>query len=143
MTLTTSVKTCFQKYATFSGQTSRSEFWYFYLSVKGMIFVSAIVFIWAAVIVYVVTLVPAHAAAVRRLRDQDRWVWPILILSPIILVANLFFLAALDDKLYASEPEVFFVVTIIWALPIFRAFWILTGPSAQPAPSDQNNEVTP
>ncbi|MFL4468623.1 DUF805 domain-containing protein [Tateyamaria armeniaca] len=143
MTLTESVKTCFSKYATFSGRASRREFWYFYLGTKGMILVSAIVFAWAAVVVYVVTLVPAHAAAVRRLRDQDRWVWPILILSPIILVANLLFLAALEEQLYASEPEVFLVFTLIWALPIFRAFWILTGPSAQHARSDQNNEVTP
>ncbi|WP_227268935.1 DUF805 domain-containing protein [Roseobacter weihaiensis] len=31
MTLTQSVKTCFQKYFTFSGRASRSEYWWFWL----------------------------------------------------------------------------------------------------------------
>ncbi|MBO7203085.1 MAG: DUF805 domain-containing protein [Paludibacteraceae bacterium] len=31
MNFSTSVKTCFSKYATFSGRASRSEYWYFYL----------------------------------------------------------------------------------------------------------------
>ena len=84
MTFSQSVQTCFNKYATFSGRATRSEYWWWQL------FVFIVVFI----IVFVVTLVggedageaignivslalwlPSLAAAVRRCHDTNHSGW--------------------------------------------------------------------
>lgn len=38
MDFTTAIKTCFSKYATFSGRASRSEYWFFFLFTFGIEF---------------------------------------------------------------------------------------------------------
>ncbi|WP_111733242.1 DUF805 domain-containing protein [Roseovarius amoyensis] len=81
MDFVTAVKTCLtQKYATFSGRASRSEFWWFVLAyVIGMLVVSL-----APVLplLYVLALfVPMLAVGFRRLQDTGRPGWYFLIPS--------------------------------------------------------------
>lgn len=93
MDFSTSIRTCFQKFVTFSGRAQRSEFWWFALFnllgsfVLGL--VDAILFGWASDdpqflngIFSLVMFLPSISVAVRRLHDTDRsgwWWWIILI----------------------------------------------------------------
>lgn len=96
MTFTQAVTTCFQKFVTFQGRASRSEFWYFVLfQIAGSILLGildAILFGWATEnpevlngLFGLIVLLPSISVAVRRLHDTDRvgwWWW--LCLIPII-----------------------------------------------------------
>lgn len=96
MTFTQSVRTCFQKFVTFEGRASRSEFWYFVLfQIAGSVvlgILDAILFGWATDdpevlngLFGLIVLLPSISVAVRRLHDTDRvgwWWW--LCLIPII-----------------------------------------------------------
>ena len=92
------VKTCFSKYATFSGRARRSEFWFYYLfviiinAILGILlsigaaaggssgglggfgtFVLIVMMIWSLAII-----LPTISVQVRRLHDTDRsggWWW--------------------------------------------------------------------
>lgn len=97
MDLMTAVKTCFGKYATFSGRARRSEYWWFVLFnvlvnfalgiVDGVLFgfhgdaaPQVLSGLYALVI-----LLPSLAVAVRRLHDLGRSGWWLLIwLIPLI-----------------------------------------------------------
>lgn len=95
MDFQTAVKTCFQKYVTFSGRASRSEFWWFTL----FIVIASIIFgILDGILVgfdslyspfsnlfSLATFLPGLAVTARRLHDVDRtaW-WLLLILVPIV-----------------------------------------------------------
>lgn len=82
MTFSDAIKTCFQKYATFAGRASRSEYWYFILF---MVLVNAVARIvdggpragHGALqgLVGLLLLLPHLAVAVRRLHDTDRSGW--------------------------------------------------------------------
>ena len=108
MTFMESVQTCIkQKYATFSGRASRSEFWWFFLfTVLGGIILSLIDGVLGTTIgrnqiiagrivhqeigiidtlFQLAMLVPATAVSVRRLHDTDRSGWFfLLILTPFV-----------------------------------------------------------
>ena len=84
MNIQTSIKTCFNKYATFSGRASRSEYWFFVLfGILGGI-VALIIdvmilgysmeseFTPIDTIFSVVLIIPATAAACRRLHDVNK-----------------------------------------------------------------------
>jgi len=70
MTFSESAKTCFGKYATFSGRASRSEYWWFTLLV---LLVSLIPVI--GTLFSLAALIPSIAVAARRLHDTDRSGW--------------------------------------------------------------------
>jgi uncharacterized membrane protein YhaH (DUF805 family) len=79
------VKTCFTKYADFSGRAARPEFWWFWLfqfvvlMVLGM--VSSVLYGLAALAM----LLPGLAAGSRRLHDINKSAWLMLLgLIPII-----------------------------------------------------------
>lgn len=82
------IRSCFQKYATFSGRASRSELWYWYLFVwvGWLIIVSftRLFYIWDFGL-----LVPSIAVAVRRYHDSDHSGW--WYLCPVANVILLFF----------------------------------------------------
>ena len=93
MDFTSAIKSCFGKYATFSGRACRSEYWYFYLFY--VIIIMATQFVDSVVIgsnINFLTLIwsiavflPQIAVAVRRLHDIDRTGWWILLgLIPLI-----------------------------------------------------------
>jgi uncharacterized membrane protein YhaH (DUF805 family) len=78
------VRTCFSRYAEFTGRAGRPEYWWFFLSYVIAYIVVAIIggalhASWLAWIVLLVYLVPSIAAAVRRLHDTGRSGWWYLI----------------------------------------------------------------
>jgi uncharacterized membrane protein YhaH (DUF805 family) len=97
------VKSCFAKYATFSGRASRAEFWYFglFMALAHIVATIADAAIgiafesspggdfenegWIDFIVSAIVLLPSASVQVRRLHDRDRsgsWWW--LFLLPVI-----------------------------------------------------------
>jgi uncharacterized membrane protein YhaH (DUF805 family) len=85
MTFVESVRTCFTKYADFSGRASRSEFWWWVLfCVIATMALGAISHKLEAAFT-IATLLPALAVGARRLHDTDRSGWlQLLGLVPII-----------------------------------------------------------
>ena len=98
MNFQTSIKTCFRKYAVFSGRASRSEFWFFALfEFIGTLIASVID---AMILGYpfesygpvyivfeIVLLIPSIAVGARRLHDINKsgW-WQLLILTLIGII---------------------------------------------------------
>lgn len=81
----TAVKTCFSKYATFSGRACRSEYWYFALFMVICELVAGVLDVsfyaetntsapFAAIFI-IVTFLPGLGVIVRRLHDVDRSGW--------------------------------------------------------------------
>ncbi len=82
----------FKKYATFSGITSRSGFWYFQLVSFIVVILLSIISMGALAPVYsLVILIPALAIGARRLHDTGKsgW-WQLLMFIPIIGMIILF-----------------------------------------------------
>ena len=88
----TSIKTCFSKYAVFSGRASRSEFWYFSLAVVIYFFVAGIflgiaqvaddVFDIATLVLLIPIFIPGISVAARRLHDINQSGWMQCIFIP-------------------------------------------------------------
>jgi len=93
MDFQTAVKTCFNKYATFSGRASRSEYWWWTLFViVASIILQAVDFAigfgdWGLLsnIFSLATIVPSIAVAARRLHDVNKsgW-WQLLVIVPLV-----------------------------------------------------------
>ena len=83
MDFVTSIKTCFSKYATFSGQASRSEFWWFILFCALVDIVLGATGIGA--LLSLVLVIPQLAVGARRLHDigKSGW-WQLIGLVPVI-----------------------------------------------------------
>jgi uncharacterized membrane protein YhaH (DUF805 family) len=95
MTFGQSIKTCFSKYADFSGRASRSEFWWWALFVFLASVACSIVSQTLAGIFSLATLLPYFAVGTRRLHDTDRSGWfQLLSLIPLIgwIVLLVFFI---------------------------------------------------
>lgn len=94
MTFLEAVKSCFSRYATFSGRSRRAEYWWFSLfvivvsialtgldiAIQGLDYSVGIADLWS-----LATLLPGLAVGARRLHDIDRsgW-WQLLLLIPLI-----------------------------------------------------------
>lgn len=114
MSFADAVKTCFSKYADFSGRARRSEYWFFYLFVFLIVVAGSIVdgIIGTTPVVQVVAvlavLLPLLAALVRRLHDTGRsgW-WALLGLVPfgglVILVFTV--MDSGPDNEYGPSPK--------------------------------------
>jgi uncharacterized membrane protein YhaH (DUF805 family) len=73
MTFGESIKTCFTKYADFTGRASRSEYWWWFLFDK------------LTAVFSLAVLLPGIAVGVRRLHDIDKSGWFLLLyFIPII-----------------------------------------------------------
>jgi uncharacterized membrane protein YhaH (DUF805 family) len=85
-----SIRTCFTKYATFTGRATRPEFWFFALftlivEIVVAIIDAAIGNTILGIIVGLALLLPTLAVSARRLHDTDRSGWWILIgIIPLI-----------------------------------------------------------
>lgn len=89
----TAVKTCFRKYADFTGRATRPEFWWFVLFIVLADFGTYAVAHLLWLIFTLAVLLPRIAVAVRRLHDIDRSGWWL----PIVFV-----------------PLVGWIVLIVW-----------------------------
>lgn len=96
MTFQDSVKTCFQKYATFNGRASRSEYWWFWLVCMVTSYIPLV-----GIFISLATLLPIIAAGVRRLHDTGHCGWWIIV--PIV---NLVFLATKGQEFNNEYGEV-------------------------------------
>ncbi len=111
MSFTESVRTCFNKFATFDGRASRSEFWWFYLfvilvalvgyvpilvltfigaagsddggAVSGILTILTVIF-WIVWVLFLIALyIPMLAVGCRRLHDRGQSGWlQLLLLVP-------------------------------------------------------------
>ena len=86
MNFQTSIKTCFNKFAIFSGRASRSEFWFFILfgTIGGIVatIIDVMIFGYTIeengpiyLIFWIITMIPSVAVATRRLHDINKSGW--------------------------------------------------------------------
>ena len=110
MDFQTSIKTCFKKYAGFSGRASRSEFWWFELFLWIAMIVAAIIDTMMLgysfedygpiyIIYCVVTFLPAIAVGARRLHDINRsgW-WQLLYITLIGIILLIIWWATVGEN---------------------------------------------
>ena len=118
MTFSEAIKTSLvNKYATFSGRATRSEYWYVVLFgyllallivFLGMIIDSPELIIGLSTVLSLILLVPGLAVCIRRLHDTGRsgW-WYLLVLIPYIGAVALlviFCLKSNEDNKYGPKP---------------------------------------
>ncbi len=75
MTFVDAVRTCFAKYADFTGRATRSEFWWWVLFVIVVSIILEMFNDWVSVAFSLATLLPYLAVSARRLHDTDRSGW--------------------------------------------------------------------
>lgn len=138
MTFTDSIKTCINKYATFSGRAPRSEFWWFALfnaivsicaqaaffgiglglgGVKGAALATNI----CSALVFLLFFIPSIAVAVRRLHDTGRsgW-WIMLVYGPMLLLVVLLVLLML------TRNEILAILLLVnYVLLLIGCIWLL------------------
>ena len=99
MDIQTSIKTCFSKYATFSGRASRSEFWLFqlftFLGSIATLIIDVMILGYSLddassptnLIFLLIVMIPSVAAGCRRLHDLNKsgW-WQLLYLTIIGII---------------------------------------------------------
>lgn len=130
MDFKTSVKTVFNKYATFSGRASRSEYWYFTLLniivSWGALLIGAVIGFMSggtdgvlagygigyivSMIYGLAVLLPSLAVCVRRLHDTGRgggWIFIALVplIGVIILLVFMVIDSEQDNNRFGSKPE--------------------------------------
>ncbi len=88
MSIQESVVTCLkEKYATFSGRASRSEYWWFWLATAIIGWVAGYISTILSWIIGLALFIPGLAVAVRRIHDSEHSGW--WVICPIV---NLVFL---------------------------------------------------
>ena len=85
MTFQESIRTCFTKYVDFNGRASRSEYWWFALFIFVVSVLLRAVSVNLSALFSLAVLLPAIAAAARRLHDTNRsgW-WQLIAFIPVI-----------------------------------------------------------
>lgn len=117
MTFMEAVKSCFSKYADFSGRARRSEFWFFYLFTILVSFGFTILtafdiatglplFTILGGLASLALILPSLAVSVRRLHDTGRSGWQLVFwyLVPWLLVIPVAILAGLGGALAGGDP---------------------------------------
>ncbi|WP_038211954.1 DUF805 domain-containing protein [Xenophilus azovorans] len=100
MDFMTAVKTCFAKYADFSGRASRSEYWWFVLFEVIVLVVAQFIHEYVYLLAALAFLLPALAAGARRLHDIGKSGWFLLLC--IIPLVNLYLIYLMVQP---SQPE--------------------------------------
>ena len=85
MNFADSIKTCFSKYADFTGRAKRPEFWWFVLFIFLVSLALGMVSNIVSLLFSLATLVPSLAVGARRLHDTSRsgW-WQLIGIIPLI-----------------------------------------------------------
>ena len=80
-----SVKTCFAKYADFTGRASRPEFWWFFLFTLVASIVLSALNQYVNLLFSLATFIPSIAVGARRLHETNRsgW-WQLLWIVPLV-----------------------------------------------------------
>ncbi|MET3496973.1 DUF805 domain-containing protein [Variovorax boronicumulans] len=100
MNFQTAMKTCFAKFADFSGRASRSEFWWFVLGEVVVLIVASLIHQIVYLIAALGFLVPALAVGARRLHDIGKSGWfQLLMLIPLVNLVLIYF------YVQPSQPE--------------------------------------
>jgi uncharacterized membrane protein YhaH (DUF805 family) len=107
MNFTSSIETCMEKYASFTGRASKSEFWWFYLftlligwcaSLVGTLTLGQPAGTLLSVLVNLALLLPSLAVSARRLHDTGRsGYWLFIGLTLVGLVPLLYWFAQKAD----------------------------------------------
>ncbi len=143
MDIATSVRTCLtEKYATFAGRASRSEYWWFFLAyVIGALVVGLAVGVtglgflqWLYVLALIV---PLLAVGFRRMQDIGKPGWYVLIPGALSLVTLLFAPSTMEigaDGMPTAMPSfgstLFFgILGLIQLVVTILFLWWLTRPS--------------
>jgi uncharacterized membrane protein YhaH (DUF805 family) len=100
MDFMTAVKTCFAKYATFTGRAIRSEYWWFALFTFGASLIATLIDVMLGLpsilstLVNLALLLPGIAVGVRRLHDTDRsgWWWLIVLVPGVGIIVLIVFM---------------------------------------------------
>lgn len=99
MNFADSIRTCFQKYATFNGVAGRPEFWWWLLfTILGSL-VTGFISDTLSLVFNLAVLLPSLAVGARRLHDVDRsgW-WQLLFLIPLVGLIVVLFWCAQPEK---------------------------------------------
>lgn len=104
------VKTCFSKYADFSGRAARPEFWWFFVFQLVVYLITSFVHGFVELIAVLALVVPAFAVGARRMHDIGKSGWILLLaLIPIVGGLVLLFFAAQpgqpQDNAYGPVPS--------------------------------------
>ena len=120
MNFTEAIKTCFSKYAVFSGRARRSEFWWFFLFSVVSSAVAGVVPV-VGQIYPLVLLIPSLAVSARRLHDTGRSAWWLLVhlFSFLALGAGFVAMVAVAFASESSNDENVFVVFVAIAIVSF------------------------
>ena len=138
MNFQTAVKTCLtEKYATFSGRASRSEYWWFVLAyVIGAIIVSLLGIQLLYIIYTLALIVPASAVGYRRLQDTGRKGWLIFIPMGLGLISMFLMPAApvMENGQVTHMPDMgsmglMAVLSFVQLIVMLVFLWWLTRPS--------------
>ena len=129
--MTESVKTCFSKYAVFSGRAQRSEFWWFFLFSVVSSAIAGIVPV-IGQIYPLVLLIPSLAVSARRLHDTGRSAWWLLLYLASILAMGIAFVGGLLIWVFESERPNDEGALISLALIAIVSFFIALGCSIAP-----------
>ena len=111
MSLSTSVKVCFKKYATFDGRARRSEFWYFclfclligivtlYIDISILGYSVEEEYTPSNTIAYLAVFIPSISVTARRLHDigKSGW-WMLLALTGIGIILLIIWYATDGEK---------------------------------------------
>jgi uncharacterized membrane protein YhaH (DUF805 family) len=109
MDFMTAVKTCFAKYADFSGRATRPEYWWFFLFQVGVFLVTITIWDLLYYVAFVALLLPGLAVGARRLHDINKSGWFLALgLIPVLgfLVLLYWFVQPSDPggNLYGHPP---------------------------------------
>ncbi|WP_322865146.1 DUF805 domain-containing protein [Aquicoccus sp. G2-2] len=143
MDFQTAVKTCVtEKYMTFSGRASRSEYWWFFLAAVIVGLVLSVLHSQVINAIYsLVLFLPASAAGARRLQDTGRPGWWIFIPMGLGLINRIFMSGAVQigpDGMPTHMPGMFMgfllmIFSLILLVVSLVFIWWLTRPSEQTA----------
>lgn len=104
MDFTQAIKTCFNKYATFTGRAGRPEFWWFFLFQVIVLAVASMLGEMLYVLATLALLLPALAVGARRLHDVRKSAWFLLLgFIPVLGFLILLYWCAQQSDPQANE----------------------------------------